>query len=57
MDTNKNKDNKLSFIYANDILPFAKAQENLTFITGNECINCCGKNHFYPNIIKRIFLI
>lgn len=45
MDTNKNKDNKLSFIYANDILPFAKAQENLTFITGNECINCCGKNH------------
>ena len=35
----------LDSIYENEILPFAKAQENLTFITGSECINCCGKNY------------
>ena len=35
----------LDSLYGNEILPFAKAQENLTFITGSECINCCGKNY------------
>lgn len=31
--------------YENEILPFAKTQEQPKFIIGSECTNCCGKNY------------